>query len=69
MFTSINARDRKAWKLDNGDEWGAYRVAPGRWVGYVTPNGQRQELLRIYNSPEDVRAMAISTEAQQLELF
>ena len=69
MFTKIRHRDRKEWQTDNGDVWGAYRVGKDRWVGYHTPNGQRQELLRIYNSPEDVRAMAISTEAQQLELF
>lgn len=69
MRTITNSRDRKAWKTDNGDEWGAYKVGPGRWVGYHTPAGQRQELLKIYPSPDDVRRMAISEEPQQIELF
>ena len=69
MRTTIRHRDRKEWSLDNGDVWGAYRVGPRRWVGYIHHNGQRQELLKIYDSPDAVRKMAIAEEAQQLELF
>jgi hypothetical protein len=68
MHTTINASDRKAWKLDNGDEWGAYKVGPSRWVGYHTPKDGRQELLKIYTHPDDVRRMAVALEPQQLEL-
>ncbi len=69
MFTVIRHRDRKEWRTDNGDTWGAYRVGKDRWVGYHTPKDGRQELLKIYPSPDHVFRMAISEEPQQIEMF